>query len=38
MWKLLIVESFSQFKKKSKLKTVMEFGDVLGVVGKPLAS
>jgi hypothetical protein len=23
---------------KSKLKTVMEFGDALGVVGKPLAS
>jgi hypothetical protein len=29
---------FLNKKIKSKLKTVMEFGDVLGVVGKPLAS
>jgi hypothetical protein len=37
MWTLLIIERlFSE--KKSKLKIVSKFGDILGVVGKPLAS
>jgi hypothetical protein len=27
-----------QWKNKSKLKIVLEFGDIIGVVGKPLAS
>jgi hypothetical protein len=41
VWKnLLIIEPFSQqkLKKKSTLKTVLEYGGILGVVGKPLAS
>jgi hypothetical protein len=41
VWKLLIIEPFSQWKLnkiKSKLKTVLEFEGVLGVVAKPSAS
>ncbi len=43
MWKLLVIEPFSQWKlnkiKTEKLiKTVLEFGGIFAVVGKPLAS
>jgi hypothetical protein len=41
MWKLLIIESFSQWKLLNRVETensVLEFGGVLGVVGKPLMS
>ncbi len=41
VWKLLIIESchfVNENQTKLKLKTVLEFGVVLGVVGKPLAS
>jgi len=42
MWKLLVIEPFSQWKlnkiETENLKTVLEFGGIFGVVGKPLAS
>jgi hypothetical protein len=39
VWKLLIIEPFSQWKlNKIKTETVLKFGGILGVVGKPLAS
>jgi hypothetical protein len=40
-WKILIIGSFSQWKskiKKLKQKSVLEFGGILDVVGKPLPS
>ncbi len=37
MWNLLIIEPFfHRFKKKKpRLKTIFEFGGILGIVGKP---
>jgi hypothetical protein len=38
VWKLVIIESFSKVKnkKKSKLKTVLKFENILGCCGKAL--
>jgi predicted membrane channel-forming protein YqfA (hemolysin III family) len=40
MWNLLIFEPFfhSIFFKKSRLKTIFQFGDILGIVRKPSPS
>jgi len=39
VWKLLIIKPFFNDNQiKSKLKIALEFGGVIGVVGKPLAS
>jgi len=39
MWNLLINEPFFiEFFEKPRLKTIFEFGSVLGIVGKPSPS
>jgi hypothetical protein len=39
VWNLLIVEPFFiDFFEKPRLKTILEFGGVLGIVGKPSPS
>jgi len=39
LWKLLIIEPFFRWKlNKIEIETVLEFGGVLGVVGKPSMS
>ncbi len=39
MWNLLIIEAFFiEFFEKQRLKSILEIGGVLGVVGKPSSS
>jgi hypothetical protein len=39
VWNLLIIEPFFiDFFEKPRLKTILEFGGVLGIVGKPSPS
>jgi len=39
MWNLLIIEPFfHEFFEKSRLKIILKFGDILGIVGKPSPS
>jgi hypothetical protein len=40
VWKLLIIEPFfsMKIKKKKKMKTLLEFGGVHDIVGKPSTS
>ncbi len=39
VWNLLIVEPFFiDFFEKPRLKTILEFGGILGIVGKPSPS
>jgi hypothetical protein len=39
VWNLLIIEHFFiEFLEKPRLKTILELGDVLGIIGKPSPS
>jgi hypothetical protein len=39
VWTLLIIEPFFHWiKKKPRLKTLLEYGGILGIIGKPSPS